>query len=217
ILIGIWQNRRDERVRLAGLAWLILLFVMTVIFPYAGARGGFFHSGSALQPLWWTLAPLGLETVVAAARSRQIFDMGFLKALKAFYNPFLRNSSLVFIAILMTGFIFYMRVLSGWGEGEQIYPKVETFLQQNGIQPEDVVMVRNPPGYYLMTDRSAIVVPYGDESSMLAVAERYHAKYVIIEAAGAAGPIKTVYDNRQSLHLHFLGEVNDARIFQVQP
>ncbi len=208
ILIGIWQNRKDERIRVAGFAWLILLFVMTVIFPFAGARGGFFHSGAALQPLWWTLAPLGLEVVVAAARKRDMFTPDAFKVFRV---------ALVGIAVLMTGLIFYLRVLSGWGEGEQFYPSVESFLQQSGIQPGDVVMVRNPPGYYLMTGRSAIVVPYGDESSMLAVAERYHAKYVIIEAAGAAGPIKTVYDNEHSPYLHFLGEVNDARIFQVQP
>jgi hypothetical protein len=60
-------------------------------------------------------------------------------------------------------------------------------------------------------------VPYGDETSMLAVAGRYHAKYLILEAAGAAGPIKSVYDNIQSQHLLFLGELDDARIFQVQP
>lgn len=208
ILIGVWQNRRDERVRVAGLAWLALLIVMTVIFPFAGARGGFFHAGSALQSLWWALAPLGLETVIAAARKRGMFTPDAFKIFRA---------ALVGIVILMTGLIFYLRVFSGWGEGEQIYPKVESFLQQNGIQTDDIVMVRNPPGYYLMTGRSAIVVPYGDESSMLAVADRYRAKYIVIESVGAAGPIKTVYDNKQSLRLRFLGEVNDARIFQVQP
>jgi len=208
ILIGLWQNRKDERVRLAVIAWLGLLFVMTVIFPSAGARGGFFHSGSAIQPMWWVLAPLGLESIVAAARKHNMFTPDAFKVFRA---------ALVGIAIIMTGLIFYLRVFSGWGEGEQNYPKVEAFLQQNGIRPGDVVIVRNPPGYYLMTGRSAVVVPDGNEATMMAVAERYHARYLIIEAAGAAGPIETVYNNKQSRHLRFLGELDDTRIFEVQP
>lgn len=208
ILIALWQYRKDERVCLGALAWLGLLLVMTLIFPYAGSRGGFFHAGAALQPLWWTLAPLGLETVVAAARKRNMFTPAAFKVFQA---------ALVVIAILMTAVIISIRVLPGWGEGEQNYPRAEAFLQQNGIQSGDVVMVRNPPGYYLLTGRSAIVVPYGDEASMLDVAARYHAKYLIVEAAGAAGPIKSVYDNTQSQHLRFMDELDGIRIFRVQP
>ena len=38
---------------------------MTFVFPFAGARGAFFHAGAALQPMWWTLAPFGLESMLA--------------------------------------------------------------------------------------------------------------------------------------------------------
>ncbi len=208
ILIALWKYRKDERIRLGVLAWLALLFGMTVIFPYAGARGGFFHSGAALQSLWWGLAPHGLESVVAAARKRQLFTPDAFRVFRG---------ALVGIAVLMTVVIVAVRVLPGWGEGEQDYPRVEAFLQEEGIQPGDIVMVRNPPGYYLMTGRSAIVVPYGDENSILAAATRYNARYLIIEAAGAAGPIKSVYENRQSRHFEFMGELDGTRIFQVKP
>jgi hypothetical protein len=212
ILIGIWQYRRDQRIQLASLAWLSLLFVMTVIFPFAGPRGGFFHSGAALQSVWWTLAPLGLDSAVGFLRKR-----GGLNA-QAFQ---VFRVALVGIAVLMTGVIFYIRILPGWGEDEQVYPKVEAVLQQNGVLPSDVVMVRNPPGYYLMTGRSAIVIPYGEESSLLSVANRFHARFVAIEAAGASGPIGVIYNNKGDAALHFLGEVNEpnnvTRVFEIQP
>ena len=208
ILIGLWAHRKDERVRLAILAWLCLLFVMTLIFPFAGARGGFFHAGAALQPLWWTLAPLGLERLVTAARQRNLFTPAAFRIFRA---------ALVGIAVLMTAFIVYLRVLPGWGEGEGEYPKVEAFLRQNGIHPGDLVIVRNPPGYYVMTGRPAIVVPDGDETSMLAVADRYHAAYLILEKAGAAGPIKSVYDNQHSQRLVFMDELDGTRIFRIEP
>ena len=208
ILIGIWKYRNDERIRLGILAWLTLLFVMTLIFPYAGARGGFFHSGAALQSLWWTLAPLGLETLVITVRKRNLFTPA---AFKIF------GGALVGIAILMTVVIITIRVLRSWGEGEQSYPKIEAYLQQAGIQPGDIVMDRNPPGYYVMTGQPAIVVPYGDESSIYAVSKRFDAKYLILEAAGAAGPIKSLYDDKQSEHFRFMSEIDGTRIFEIQP
>ena len=73
IIVGIWRYRKDEHVQFASLAWLGLLFVMTVIFCFAGSRGGFFHSGVALQSVWWSLAPLGLESAIGAARRRGWF------------------------------------------------------------------------------------------------------------------------------------------------
>jgi hypothetical protein len=213
IIVGIWRYRKDERVQFASLAWLGLLFVMTVIFPFAGPRGGFFHSGAALQSVWWSLAPLGLESAVGVARRRGWFTPQAFKVFRV---------ALAGIAIVMTGFIFYIRILQpGWGEDEQIYPKIETMLQQNGIAPTDIVMVRNPPGYYLMTGRSAIVIPYGDENSLLDAARQFHARFVAIEAAGASGPIETIYNGKGDSSLRFLGEINepnnDTRIFEIEP
>jgi hypothetical protein len=208
ILMGMWTSRRDERVRLALIAWGALLTVMTIIFPFAGARGGFFHAGAALQPMWWVLAPLGLDGLVVAARRRNMFTP---QALKIF------QGALVGLAVLMTAVILWIRVLPGWGEGEGAYPKVESFLRENGAGHDDIVMVRNPPGYYLMTGRSAIVVPYGDEASMDAVAQRYGARYLIIEAAGAAGPIKSVYDSRSSQRFAYLGNVDGTHVYRVLP
>jgi hypothetical protein len=59
IVWGAWHHRRDFRVQMGLLAWLLTFVIMTVVFPFAGARGGFFHSGAALQPLFWALAPAG--------------------------------------------------------------------------------------------------------------------------------------------------------------
>jgi hypothetical protein len=208
ILIGIWEYRKDERVRLGMIAWISLLLVMTFIFPYAGWRGGFFHSGAALQLLWWTLAPLGLEIIVSKARKRNLFTPAAFKIFRA---------ALVGLAVLMTAVIISIRVLPGWGEGEQGYPRIEVYLKQIGITSADIVMVRNPPGYYIMTGQPAIVIPYGDETTMLSVATRFHAKYIVLEAAGAAGPIKSIYDNKQSTHFTFLNDIEGTRIFEVKP
>jgi hypothetical protein len=208
ILIGLWQFRKDERIRVGIFVWFSLLLVMTVVFPFAGWRGGFFHSGAALQVLWWALAPIGLESVVSFARKHNLFTPDAFRIFRV---------ALVGIAFLMTGVILSIRVLPGWGEGEQSYPVIESFLRNDNIGINDIVMVRNPPGYFIMTGQPAIVIPYGDELSMYTVASRYNAKYVIIEKAGTAGPIKLIYDNKQSQHFLFMDEINGTRIFKVRP
>ncbi len=208
VLVALWHYRRDERVQIGVLAWLTLLFVMTIVFPFAGSRGGFFHSGAATQALWWALAPLGLDLTVAAARRRGMFTPAASRIFQA---------GLVALAVLMTAVILAIRVFPGWGEGEGGYPRIQAFLRQSGIHPTDIVMVRNPPGYYLMTGQSAIVVPYSDSDAMWAVATRYHASFLVLEAVGAAGPIKAVYDDLQSPHFAYLGELDGTRIFRIQP
>lgn len=208
ILIGAWRLRDDPRVRVGGMGWLALLLTMTLIFPYAGSRGGFFHAGAGFQSLWWALAPIGLDSVVAAARKRGLFTP---------QAPVIFRWALVALAVVLSAAIVRIRVLPGWGEGEQYYPTIDDFLHRSGARAGEVAMVRNPPGYYVMTGRAAIVVPYADAQSILAAARRYDARYLIIETAGAAGPIKSVYDDLGSQVFVYLGEVDGTRIFRVEP
>jgi hypothetical protein len=206
VLVGAWIHRRDLRVRVGCVAWILLLTTMSFVFPFAGARGGFFHSGAAIQALWWSLAPIGLDAVVTAARRRNLFTPNAHAVFRA---------GLVGVAALMTAVIMAIRVFPGWGEGEQDYPKIEAFLVQNGIRPNEPVMVRNPPGYYLMTGRSAVVVPYGNAAAMSAVADKFSARYLILEPAGAAGPIGQVYNMTDGRDFEYLGEIDGTRILFI--
>ncbi|HEX7975434.1 MAG TPA: hypothetical protein VF498_13585, partial [Anaerolineales bacterium] len=71
VLLGFWRMRQDSRVRWGGLAWLITFLALTLAFPYQGARGGFFHSGAAVQPLIWALVPVGLEAFIGWGQRRR--------------------------------------------------------------------------------------------------------------------------------------------------
>lgn len=210
IIAGIIYYRKDERVKLAGIAWLSLFFMMTFIFPFAGARGGFFHAGAALQPVWWTLAPLGLDQILLSLRKR---NWGSDQTKVIF------RSALVMIAVILTVFVVNLRLFSlGWGEGESNYPAVEQFLLRNGIEPDDVVIVRNAPGYYLETNRSAVSIPYGGEDAILAVAKQFDAGYLVLEPQAALAQIKSLMENPQTnSNFVFLGEVNGANIFKINP
>ncbi|MFN8412439.1 MAG: glycosyltransferase family 39 protein [Anaerolineales bacterium] len=205
IVAGIIAYRKDDRVKLAAFAWCILFLVMTFLFPFAGARGAFFHAGASLQPMWWVLAPLGLEAILASLRKR---NWGNDQTKVIF------RSALVMITMILTVFVVYLRIFSlGWGEGQEDYPAVERFLSEKGIQPSDVVIVRNAPGYYLQTRRSAVSIPYSGGQTILAVSKQFHANYLVLEPE-AEYLAKDVTDFSQFI---YLGELDDGtKLYKIE-
>ncbi|MDQ2691512.1 MAG: hypothetical protein M3Y68_05745 [Chloroflexota bacterium] len=210
ILIGLRQLRGELRTRIAVTGWVILFAVMTLVFPFAGARGSFFHAGAAFQPYWWVAAPVGLDAVIAWARRRGQFTDK--------HAPYFLQGVLVLLAVFLTLYLVNFRVIaSGWEQDDRIYPAVEELFLEHGIAPQDVVIVRNPPGYFIVSGRSAISLPYGDESTILAVAEKFGARYLVLEKDGTFDSIQDLYDAPQS-HPWFvyLGEVDEARLYRIE-
>lgn len=209
ILIGVWQLRRDLRMKIAVTGWLTLFAVMTVIFPFAGSRGSFFHAGAAFQPFWWVAAPVGLDRVIAWARRRGQFTDT--------HAPYILQGILILLAVFMTGYLVNFRVIAdGWARDDFIYPSVEKVFVDHQIRPEDVVIVRNPPGYFIASGRRAIALPFGDESTILEVAERYQASYLVIEKDGTFQAIQDLYDEPMSdPSFVYLGEVDEAKLYRI--
>ena len=202
IIIGIVYYHKDERVKLAVIAWLALFFVMSFLFPFAGARGAFFHAGAALQPMWWVLAPLGLESILISLRNRGIGKD---------QNRLVFRSILVMVTIILTVYVVNFRLfVLGWGEGEDRYPAVEQFLVERGIKPDDVVIVGNAPGYYLATSRPAISIPYGGDQAIRAVSDQFNAYYLVLE------PKNSKPDIQKQNQFVYLGEINGAYIYKIE-
>jgi hypothetical protein len=213
--LGFWYLRRDRRIQLAGLAWLGTLIAMTLIFPYAGARGGFFHSGASLQPVWWALAPLGLDRAIAwGSRMR---GWNAIRAGKIF------QSALVAVAVFLTGVVIYGRVIGGggspvWAQEDTMYNHLSSYLVSEGLTAQSIVMVANPPGFFLASGNPAIAVPDGDVNTLLTVAHRYGAAYVILEQGSTPVGLTPVFENPTGWWgLDFLGNLEAARVFRIQP
>jgi hypothetical protein len=210
IVAGIIYYWKDERVKLVSLAWLILFFIMTFVFPFAGARGAFFHAGAALQPMWWSLAPLGLESILVSLRKRGIGNDN---------NRVVFRSALIMVAMILTVYVVYLRLFTlGWGEGEDAnYPVIDQFLVKNGIENDDIVIVRNAPGYYLETGRSAISIPYGGEDAILKAADQFKADYFVLEPEAVLDPIKDLFKNPENnSKFIYLGELDGAHIYRLE-
>lgn len=178
-LLGLWGKRNDYRIKVWLLAWLGIFTTMTVLFPFAGTRGGLFHSGAALQSLFLVMVPIGLETAVRWASRLRNWE--FEQALRFFFV------STVAMTVLLTGFITIKQItdfgMEGgkWGANERNYQELDGILENMGAYPDDRIMVNNAPGYYLVTKREAFGIPNAEYSDLLNLAKKYSIKYLIVD------------------------------------
>ena len=210
IIIGGWKSRHLFRVQIAFLGWLSMLIAQSLLFPFASVRGGFFHAGAAFQPLWFVLAPIGLEVLLVriVKRSRKYISI---------VNLF--HIIMIVIMIMFSAQLVKIRVVdTGWNEGEPLYLQTEQLLIEQGIQPDAIVMARNPPAYFIMTGRPSIVVPYGDVQALLAASRKYNARYVILEQIGSNSPLHDLVDHPENYPEFIpLGVLGDNTILFIKP
>jgi hypothetical protein len=77
--------------------------------------------------------------------------------------------------------------------------------------------VRNPPGYFIASGRQSISLPFGDESTILAAAEKFGASYLVLENTGTFASIQDLYDHPEdNPSFFYLGEVNHARLYRIK-
>jgi hypothetical protein len=160
--------------------------------------------------MWWSLAPLGLESILVSLRKRGIGNDN---------NRVVFRSALIMVAMILTVYVVYLRLFTlGWGEGEDAnYPVIEHFLIEKGIKSDDIVIVRNAPGYYLETGRSAISIPYGGEDAILQAADQFKADYLVLEPAAVLDPIKDLFKNpKNNNKFIYLGELDGAHIYRIE-
>jgi hypothetical protein len=139
ILLGMWRLRIDLRVRVAGIAWLLIFLLMTLVFPFQGARGGFFHAGAAFQPIFWAIAPLGLESFLdwgGRVRSWKIDQA------RRFFR-----AGVVGLVFLITVFTIFIRLFAAgadqlaWDAGFDRYTRLAQHLRPGAAEAGQVVLV----------------------------------------------------------------------------
>jgi hypothetical protein len=170
--------------------YAVLLFLfMTLVFPFAGARGGFFHSSAALMPLLWALAAVGIDRAAAWIAPRRSWDEGRTRGL------------LITVAVLLAA------ALSAWtlagkagllGPASSFDRNLATYRQAGTFveNPDEstVVAVNDPPGFFLATGIPAVAIPNGSEETLKRVAARYGVDWIVLEA-DHPGELDELYRN----------------------
>ncbi len=216
VIIGMVKLRKKVAVRLAVFAWLLLLLLMTFVFPFSGVYGAYFHSSAAFQPIFWSVAPLGIGVAVQwAARLRH-----WQRAAQVY--RFLAVLLLVTGGALSAG-LYFQRVIGSnadgvraWERSAVHYRAVEDLLSADGAREDERVLVNNPPGYYLASGRASLVIPFGDPTMLLAAARKYRVDYVVL---GDENPpmLGDLYDLKNVPNeLEYLGAVGSTQLFRIR-
>lgn len=180
IVIGAWKNRKETVVLIASIMIFVLLTLMSFVFPFAGARGGFFHALAGTQVIWWALVPAGLEAIVLWAQKHRNWQID--RAWKMF------APTLVVIAVLFSGINFLVKLGKGaegaipWNGSLDRYTLIEENLPDHADSGNGVAMVNDPPGFTLATNRHSVMIPSGGIQSILAVAEQFDVQYLILDS-----------------------------------
>ncbi len=183
---------------------------MSVVFPYAGSRGGYLHSGAAIQPLIWAYAALGLSIVIQKGIEWRKWNSRM--ATWAF------TGFAIFIAVIISGYVVWGDKINAeksvsanqWND----YVLVDNYIGQTTNISNYYVMVNNPPAYTNATNRPAVVIPYGNLATLNDVASKYKVNYLIIDQNHIQNfemlyKIPQDYDN-----LIYLGSIKDFRVYE---
>jgi hypothetical protein len=214
ILIGLWQFRKEKQVQVGILAWVSTYFLMTLVFPYQGARGGLFHSNAALLALWWSAATIGFSTVLEWAQRHRNWDIR--EARNVFTVALLCFAIAITIYSGWTKFSREGQEPSEWEKNQMIYQQVESAFLEFGADPQEIILTINPPGYYYVSSRPTIGIPNGDIQTTLEVAQRFEARYLVLEEDHPKG-LSDLYENPEmSIEgLQYMRSVNNTHLFVI--
>lgn len=209
IFVGIGHYWKTGVAKFVVLAWLITFIAMTVVFPFAGARGGFFHSGAALQMIWWVFAAVGLQRFIQWGGKHRQWNESVSKVVF--------STGLVGLAFLLTIAVMIIRIPS-WNSEFSMYKKVDQFITSKSLNGDNIVIVSNPPGYFLASNSPAIAIPDGNIDTIFALRDKYGAGYLILEKGSLPKGLEPIYMNPEEFsNLDYLGEVESVRVFQILP
>jgi len=186
-VLGVWTRKRDLRVRLALGYGLALWLVMTLAFTFPAQHGSAFHSASALVVWQAACVPAGIAAAAGWLTRWLRWDA------TRFSRYFLiRLTALAVIISLIQYGLIWPRVIqpeltaTGWANhGQDHYQVVARWLTEQGVPAAEPVLVRDPPSFYHVTGRQAVVLPR-DLAFLPPTAARYGVRCAILEDAGRA-------------------------------
>ena len=128
----------------------------------------------------------------------------------------------VCIAIMLTVLIVNRRVIGSdlenpvWGQSKDRYEELDQALRRMGVMDSDIILVNNPPGYYIASGRQALSVPDGDVSTALQVAHRYGGDYLLLEPNHPVDLNILYMKPGNQPGLRYLNKIGDTQIYFIE-
>ncbi len=213
IAMGIWRTRRNFITRLAVGIILLNLFVMSFVFPYAGYRGGFFHSNSAVQTVLWGLVPIGLIGFIDLGVKYRKWIPN--RSWKMFGSAVIASLSILSVIIFLQKMNYASTTEIPWNDTLQELQKVDGQIVTITGDEDSVILVNDPPGYYLATQRMAAVNPSDGVTALLAAADKYHARFTVIDENNAVLLEEIHRDGFHNKRIKLIEKLDDTEIYEI--
>lgn len=188
MVIGAWKEHKKALTRLFLIMLSMLFLLMAIIFPFAGYRGGFFHSISAFQVYLWMFAIIGIETMVH-------WSVRKLKWVET-------KARMLFVVVLILGiagmtaisYINKVQPASGtWDLSYSNYRLLADELEKLSGSSEYRVMINDSPGYFSATHREAIQLSSGTIQDISVLMDRYAIDYLVVDK-DVPESLRSLYD-----------------------
>lgn len=179
LIPGLFQGFKSITDRLLRNFWIagfgLVLLIMSVVFPYAGIRGGFLHSMAITQPFLWIILPVGISRIIQSILRH--------KNSSAYSDVKIMSGTLI-IAFIVSIFLIYndrnqpLEITQAklWDE----YREVEDLLISQKAPKDRAVIVANPAAYYAVNLRPAVMIPTGDPEQVLTIGRKFQAEYLVV-------------------------------------
>ena len=177
MLIGWWQRRRHPLLRGFTALAIGIHFVMILLFPLQGYRGGLFHAAAALFPFWMALGVLGLDEAVEwVAIRRRAWNAAGAKRIFS-------------LAALGIGILISLSVArSSQIEDGANLPSM--YAELRAVLPADArVMINDPARLYYHLGQGGVTIPNDSVRVVPEIAERYGIDYLVLEHVDENGYI----------------------------
>ena len=184
-VIGWWKLRKHPLFQISAVYLVLLWLAMTLAFTFPGVRGALFHSGGAVLPMVAIAGAVGLDTAIAWVAARR----------RSWHAPTaqkLFGGALVFFAALISLFTAAQK-LSAWNEPSPYAAIIPTLPN-----PAATVMAINPPAILYFGGENAIAVPNEPPETVITIARKYGADYLILEKNHPA-PLDALYRGDDAL------------------
>lgn len=213
IWIGAWKFRDEKALQATTMVWFAIFVLMTCIFPFAGMRGGFLHSGAAFQPLLWVLASCGFFRCIewgvekrewVKSRSGTVF-----------------GGALVVMLVAASLFVFQSRVIGGdlsqpiWNRSHMEAIAIDKYLTSLGVMKSEPVLINNPPGLYAAAYRTSVTIPNEGLEAIFEIGKEFGVHYLVLEENHPAALADLYLNPERSSKLEYVGEVDRALIYRL--
>ena len=210
-IVGLWRLRRRIEMLPFFIYAALLYLAMVFVFTFPSPRGSMLHSSTALLPFLAVAAPSGLDaTVEWIARRRRSWNA--FQASAFFRGGFVALTILISVYLYAQGVAPIISAPSDiplWNQRDLHYREIAAWLIQN-TRAEDVVMVVDPPTFYNLSHRRAVAIPTDNVDAVFSVANKYHARYLILEFDHPK-PLADLYQQRMTVPgLERIADFRDA-------